>query len=83
MSKKNYEPGDDIEISESQYYRARRALCGMSACGCGDTRGDPNYMLCSARDNNGLGLEYYVDTSLELAHQVMAEVAAETANTTH
>lgn len=35
--------GGDYEISRSQYYRARRKLCGMSDCGCGAIWGDPNH----------------------------------------
>jgi hypothetical protein len=59
---KDHNPGDAVEISSSQYYRARRALCGMETCGCGDTRGG-DYALYSDHDRYG-DLCYYVEAAL-------------------
>ncbi len=42
-----------IGISASQYYRAMRALCGATGCGCGGTYNDPNYGIYADYDLSG------------------------------
>jgi len=41
-------PGDTVVISDGQYRRARRELCGMAECRCGGTYSDDHgdHILC-------------------------------------
>jgi len=71
----DHEGGDTVKISASQYYRARRELCGITDCCCGGTRKSDYILDHDGGRIHGGDVRFGVLTPLT-AEQKMAEEAA-------